>query len=314
MIEAREESGSQDLPAYVDHLKDRIKVPSLIVCLDSGCGNYEQFWMTSSLRGCVMGSLNVKILRDGVHSGHASGVVPSSFRIIRQLLNRIEDADTGKVLVPELNKPIPDFRIQQQKEASAILGEDIHKEMPFVEGARPMHHDLLELLLNRTWRATVSYTGAEGFPTIANGGNVLRTESTLKLSVRTPPHVSAQEAAQALKKELERDPPYGAKVTFNVLAAMSGWASPQLAPWLEKAISEAGLAVYGKGQAYLGEGGSIPFMGMLGEKFPEAQFVITGILGPQSNAHGPNEFLHIDMCKNVTTVVASVLAETAKRQ
>jgi len=260
-----------------------------------------------------MGSLNVKILKEAVHSGSASGIVPSSFRIIRQLLNRIEDADTGRVLVPELNKEIPEFRIQQQRETSKILGDEIHKEMPFVEGAHPMHHDLTELLLNRTWRATVSYTGAEGFPTIAAGGNVLRTESTIKLSVRTPPHVSAQEAAQALKRELERDPPYGAKVTFNVLAAMSGWASPKLSEWLEKAISDAGSTVYGKGHAYTGEGGSIPFMGMLGEKFPEAQFIITGILGPQSNAHGPNEFLHIDMCKNVTTVVAYILAEAAKK-
>jgi len=309
IIEAREESGSQDLPAYVDHLKDRIGVPELIVCLDSGCGNYEQFWMTSSLRGCIMGSLNVQILKDGVHSGHASGIVPSSFRIIRQLLNRIEDAETGAVLVPELNKEIPDYRIQQQKEAAQILGEEIHREMPFVPGARPAHNDVLELLLNRSWRATVSYTGADGFPTVAAGGNVLRTSSTLKLSVRTPPHVNAPEAAQALKKVLEKDPPYGASVTFNVLACMSGWASPKLAPWLEETITEAGVSVFGKKEAYLGEGGSIPFMGMLGEKFPQAQFVITGVLGPQSSAHGPNEFLHIEMAKNVTAVVAYVLSK-----
>jgi len=310
IVEAREESGSQDLPAYVDHLKDRIGVPSLIVCLDSGCGNYEQFWMTTSLRGCVMGALNVKILKEGVHSGHASGIVPSSFRIIRQLLDRIEDASTGRVLLPELNKEIPAFRIQQQKEAAAILGESIHKEMPWVEGAHAMGHDELELLLNRTWRPTVSYTGIDGVPTVAAGGNVLRTETTLKISVRTPPHVSAKEAGEALKRVLEKDAPYGAKVTFDVLAAMSGWASPALAPWLEKTISETGVKVFGKKEAYLGEGGSIPFMGMLGEKFPQAQFVITGVLGPSSNAHGPNEFLHIEMTKNVTATVAAILAQT----
>jgi len=312
IIEAREESGSQDLAAYVDHLKERIGTPSLVVCLDSGCGNYDQFWMTSSLRGCVTGSLEVKILNEAVHSGHGSGIVPSTFRIIRQLLNRLEDADTGKVLVPELSKEIPEVRIQQQRDAAHILGDHLVKEFPFVEGAKPMHTDLVELLLNRNWRPTISYVGVDGIPPVASGGNVLRTQTALKLSIRTPPHVEAVAANEAVKKVLEANPPYGAKVTYTPIASMSGWQSPVLAPWLEQTIEQAGTAVFGKRHAYLGEGGTIPFMGLLGEKFPQAQFVITGVLGPASNAHGPNEFLHIQMAKNVTATVAFVLAEHAK--
>jgi acetylornithine deacetylase/succinyl-diaminopimelate desuccinylase-like protein len=314
LIEAREESGSQDLPAYVEFLKDQIGIPSLVICLDSGCGNYEQFWMTTSLRGAVIGSIEVRILKEAVHSGHASGIVPSSFRIIRQILNRIENAETGEVLIPEFNKEIPLFRIEQQKEAAEILGDELYKEFPFIEGAKPMHHDLLELLLNRTWRPTVSYTGIDGFPSVSEGGNVLRTHSSLKISVRTPPHVDAKKAAEALKNVIEKDPPYGAQVKFHLIGAMSGWQSPKLSPWLEKSIEEAGLQVFGKRHAYLGEGGSIPFMGMLGEKFPKAQFVITGVLGPNSNAHGPNEFLHIQMAKNITTIVSFILVECAKQK
>jgi len=312
IIEAREESGSQDLESYVKHLKDRIGIPSLIVCLDSGCGNYEQFWLTTSLRGCVMGALNVKVLKEAVHSGHASGIVPSSFRIIRKLLNRIEDVETGQVTVPAVMKPIPEFRVQEQRETASILGEEFLAEYPFYGKTKPMNTDPVELMLNRNWRATVSYTGIDGVPSVSAGGNVLRTDTTLKISMRVPPHVPANEAAASLKEVLEKEPPFDAHVEFQVGAAMSGWASPQLASWLEDEISAGSTAVFGKKHACLGEGGSIPFMGMLGDLFPKAQFVITGILGPASNAHGPNEFLHVDMVKKVTTVVSGILVKHAQ--
>jgi len=280
--------------------------------LDSGCGDYERFWLTSSLRGAMAGTINVQILKNGVHSGHASGIVPSSFRIARILLDRIEDAQTGNVLVPELNKEIPQTRIKQQKECADIIGHSLVEEFPWVESAS-RKEDLLELLLNRTWRPTISYTGVAGIPAVEIGGNVLRAETTLKLSVRLPPHVLAKDVENAVKKTLESNPPYGALVTWKTMTCMAGWASPELAPWLENAIATAGQTVFGKKHGFLGEGGSIPFMGMLGEKFPLAQFVITGVLGPQSNAHGPNEFLHIEMVKNVTTVVAYVLSAQAKQ-
>jgi acetylornithine deacetylase/succinyl-diaminopimelate desuccinylase-like protein len=310
IIEACEESGSPDLPAYVDHLKDRIGIPSLVICLDSGAGNYEQMWLTTSLRGVISGPLTVEILKEGMHSGSASGIIPSSFRIIRQLLSRIEDENTGKVLVPELYAEVPTHRIQQVKETSQILGDLIYREFPFVEGARPMSDDHEELLLNKTWRPTVSYTGAEGFPTILSGGNVLRTRTSLKLSIRLPPTVKVDVAIKALKHVLEKDPPYGACVRFEAAGA-TGWESPALVPWLAEAARESSLAFFKKEIAFTGEGGTIPFMGMLGEKFPEAQFVITGVLGPQSNAHGPNEFLDIAFTKKITGCIAFILHKHA---
>jgi len=309
VIEACEESGSPDLPAYVEFLEQKIATPSLIVCLDSGCGNYDQFWLTTSLRGIVVGNLKVSILEQGAHSGHASGIVPDSFRIIRQLLSRIEDEKTGKVIPKEFYCDIPEERLKQTKLSADTLGKHISDEFPFVKGARSVSEDLVELLLNRNWRPTLTITGVEGIPTLAQGGNVLRTHTTLKLSLRVPPRTKAEDAGGVLKSLLVKDPPYGANVTMELEKSGSGWDSPQLSKWLEDSVNNASKQYYNKPANFIGEGGSIPFMGMLGEKFPQAQFVITGVLGPQSNAHGPNEFLHIDMGKRLTCCVSQVLAD-----
>ncbi|MEZ4652166.1 MAG: M20 family metallopeptidase [Candidatus Eisenbacteria bacterium] len=312
LIEGCEESGSFDLPFYIDHLADRIGTPSLVVCLDSGCGNYDQLWCTTSLRGNIVAKLTVDIVTEGVHSGGASGVVPSSFRILRQLLSRIEDEETGRILVPELHRDIPPERMEQARQAAAILGQDIYAEFPFVEGAHPMGTDLTELLLNKTWRPTLSVTGMDGIPSIADGGNVLRPRTAAKLSFRLPPHVEAKAAAAALERVLLADPPYGARVTFEADPA-GGWSAPKLAPWLAASVDAASRNAFGREVAFIGEGGTIPFMGMLGEKFPEAQFLITGVLGPRSNAHGPNEFLDIAMGKKLTCCVSQVLVDHARR-
>eukprot|EP01113_Clastostelium_recurvatum_P012185 TRINITY_DN1629_c0_g1_i1.p1 TRINITY_DN1629_c0_g1~~TRINITY_DN1629_c0_g1_i1.p1 ORF type:complete len:472 (-),score=146.28 TRINITY_DN1629_c0_g1_i1:257-1672(-) len=311
IIEAAEESGSPDLPYYIEHLSSRIGIPALVVCLDSGCGNYEQFWMTSSLRGLLAGNLEVKILREGVHSGSGSGIIPSSFRIIRMLLERVENTQTGE-LIKDLHVEIPSYRIEQAKQTAGILGPVVHNEFPFVGKATPISEDLVELLLNRSWRPTLCMTGIEGLPTLESAGNVLRPYTSVKLSIRLPPTLSAAEAGKRLKAILEKDPPYGAQVSFNPDKTGDGWESPALHPWIEKAIGEASETLFKKPHAYMGEGGSIPFMGMLGKRFPKAQFIITGLLGPGSNAHGPNEFLHIDMGKKVTAIVAYLLAHQAQ--
>jgi len=308
MIEACEESGSPDLPFYVDHLAEKIGIPSLIVCLDSGSGNYEQFWLTTSLRGMVGGDLTVKILNDGIHSGAATGIVPSSFRIARMLLSRVEDQDTGAIIPKSLYTEIPAKRIQQAKSCAEALGTLIFDEMPFVDGAKPITSDLTELLINKSWKPSLAVTGAEGFPTLQAAGNVLRPFSALKLSFRIPPNVSCKAAQADLKRILEENPPYGAHVTFTGDKSGDGWEAPALADWLEAALDDSSKQFFDKPANYLGEGGSIPFMGMLGKKYPKAQFVVTGVLGPNSNAHGPNEFLHIDFTKKVTACVASVLA------
>jgi acetylornithine deacetylase/succinyl-diaminopimelate desuccinylase-like protein len=309
LIEACEESGSPDLPYYVDHLGARLGDPSLVVCLDSGCGDYERMWLTTSLRGMMAGSLTVQVLDEGVHSGDASGVVPSSFRILRQLLSRLEDQDTGRMLPPELHAEIPAQRKEQAVQGAKVLGQQVWAKFPLVAGMRPVSDDLPELVLNRTWRPTLSIIGVDGVPPMGSAGNVLRPFTSAKLSIRLPPTSDAKAAATAVKRVLEADPPYGARVEFKLDSAEGGWNAPQLAPWLEAAVARASQDAFGQEVAYMGEGGSIPFMGMLGEKFPKAQFVITGVLGPHSNAHGPNEFLHIPTGKRVSTAVALILAD-----
>ncbi|TPG10572.1 M20/M25/M40 family metallo-hydrolase [Rhodanobacter glycinis] len=308
MIEACEESGSYDLPFYVDHLAARIGSPSLVVCLDSGCGNYDQLWLTTSLRGMTGGNLTVQVLEEGVHSGDASGVVPSSFRILRDLLSRLEDPATGQIKPKELYVEIPQQRVEQAKLSAEVLGEDIYDKFPWVEGMQPVTHDLAELVLNRTWRPQLAVTGIGGIPPLESAGNVLRPQTSVKLSLRVPPTLSGAKAGEILKQLLEKEPPYGAKVTFALEKDGSGWNAPQLSPWLEQAVADASQHYFGAPATYMGEGGSIPFMGMLGEKFPKAQFLITGVLGPHSNAHGPNEFLHIPTGKKVSMVVAEVVA------
>jgi len=260
------------------------------------------------LRGIADGTLRIKILKEGVHSGDASGVIPSSFRILRLLLNRLEEAETGKILLQEAYGPISEKRHEQAKQAAKFLGDSIWDKFPLVEGANPISKDNTDLVLNRTWRPQLSYVGANGFPSCQTAGNVLRAETAIKLSLRIPPSGDAAVAEKAMKQLLEKDPPYGAKVTFECGGdPASGWESPILAQWLEKSIDNASIAFYKKPAVHMGEGGSIPFMGMLGQQFPKAQFVITGVLGPSANAHGPNEFLHIEMAKNVTCCVAHIL-------
>jgi acetylornithine deacetylase/succinyl-diaminopimelate desuccinylase-like protein len=309
LIEACEESGSYDLPYYVDHLAGRIGKPSLVVCLDSGCANYDQLWCTTSLRGLAGGNLRVRVLSEGVHSGDASGIVPSSFRVLRQLLSRLEDEGSGKILIEQLHVEIPEQRVGQARSAAQVLGNDVFDKFPFLPGMAPMAADLTEMILNRTWRPMLSVTGADGMPPLSNAGNVLRPFTAVKLSLRLPPTLNPKLASDLLKRELTRDPPYGATVEFEVEKASTGWNAPALAPWLEQAIDQASQEFFGAPAMYMGEGGTIPFMGMLGEKFPGAQFMITGVLGPHSNAHGPNEFLHIPTGKRVTAAVAKVISE-----
>ena len=313
LIEACEESGSFDLPFYLEALAERIGSPSLVVCLDSGAGDYERLWSTTSLRGLVNAELHVEILTEGVHSGDASGVVASSFRIARSLLSRLEDETTGELRVRELFADVPPQRLEQARVAADVLGEGIFRKYPFVDGARATSSDLAELVLARTWRPALSITGADGLPKLADAGNVLRPGTSLALSLRVPPTVDAEAAGKRVKALLEADPPYGARVRVELDGPGQGWNAPALAPWLENATAEASRTYFGAEAAYLGEGGSIPFMGMLGAKFPEAQFLITGVLGPRSNAHGPNEFLHLATGMRLTACVAHVLVAHAQR-
>jgi acetylornithine deacetylase/succinyl-diaminopimelate desuccinylase-like protein len=313
LIEACEESGSPDLPAYVAHLADRIGEPSLVICLDSGCGNYDQLWGTTSLRGMVTGELQVEVLREGVHSGDAGGIVPSSFRVLRQLLSRLEDEATGALRPGFLAAEVPADRRAQAAIAARVLGDAVHARFPFVPGTGPLGDDGVDRVLRRTWGAALEVTGMDGIPSVADGGNVLRPDTRAKLSLRLPPVVDGEEATARVKSLLEADPPDGARVRFEPEPAATGWNAPPSDPWLEEAANDASQAYFGQQAVFMGEGGTIPFMAMLGERFPHAQFLITGVLGPGANAHGPNEFLHLPTGTRLTSCVAEVLAAHAAR-
>jgi acetylornithine deacetylase/succinyl-diaminopimelate desuccinylase-like protein len=311
LIEACEESGSYDLPYYIDKLAPRLGQPSLIVCLDAGCGNYDQMWMTTSLRGVVTANLKVELVKEGVHSGDASGIVADSFRVLRALLSRIERESDGKILLPGYEVDIPKGRVAEAELVAKVLGDAVYSKFPFHEGVKPIENNYRELILNRTWRPSLSVVGAEGLPKLADAGNVCRPYTSVKLSLRLPPTADADAACATLKKVLLADPPYGAKVTVDDVEGAAGWNAPPTAEWLEQMVREASKTYFNAEPMWSGEGGSIPFMGMLGKKFPEAQFVITGVLGPGSNAHGPNEFLHIPTARKLTQCVAHVLARRA---
>ncbi len=312
IIEGSEESGSPDLPFYIDHLRDRIGEPSLVVCLDSGAGNYDQLWCTTSLRGMVTGNLHVDVIGEGVHSGDAGGVVPSSFRVLRLLLSRLENEADGRILPQWLHAEIPKQRVEQARAAAEVIGEQLWARFPWHGGVRPMADDPVELVLNRTWRPALAITGAGGLPDIGNAGNTLRPGTSVRVSLRLPPGISGDDAAARLTELLTQDPPHGARVRFEGLGN-EGWNAPPLAPWLETALLESSQTYFGKPSMYMGEGGTIPFMAMLGAEFPDAQFLVTGVLGPESNAHGPNEFLHIPTARKLTCCVAETLRQHALR-
>ncbi|WP_296916859.1 M20 family metallopeptidase [Polaromonas sp.] len=316
MIETCEESGSRDLLPYINALKTRLGEVALVVCLDSGAGNYDQLWLTTSLRGNAAGVLKVEVLTEGIHSGDASGLVPSSFRILRHLLDRLEDSQTGRLLPPSFHCEIPPDRLEQAQATAKILGDEIYKRFPWAhydcEGAGsftlPTTTDPVEAMLNRTWRPTLSVTGAEGFPALKDAGNVLRPYSAFKLSLRFPPLIDAGAAVQELKALLEDNAPYQAKVTFESSGGASGWNAPGAAPWFESALNDASQSFFGAPCGTIGQGGTIPLMGMLSQGFPQAQMMVCGVLGPKSNAHGPNEFLHVPYAKKLTAAVAQVIA------
>jgi acetylornithine deacetylase/succinyl-diaminopimelate desuccinylase-like protein len=315
VIETCEESGSRDLLPYIDALRPRLGDVALVVCLDSGAGNYDQLWLTTSLRGMVSGTLKVEVLTEGIHSGDASGLVPSSFRIMRQVLDRLEDSATGRLLPASFHCEVPPERLAQAQATAAILGDEVTRRFPWAhydcEGARtfvlPTTTDPVQALINRTWTPTLSVTGADGFPALADAGNVLRPYTAFKLSLRLPPLVDAAQAVQDMKALLEDGAPYQARVTFEPQNCASGWNAPAMVPWFETALHAASRAHFGAGCGYIGQGGTIPLMNMLARGFPDAQMMVCGVLGPRSNAHGPNEFLHVPFAKKLTAAVAKVI-------
>ncbi len=313
LIEFSEESGSPDLPAWIEEYSGVIGSPDLVICLDSGAGNYEQLWCTTSLRGIVGGTLRADVLTEGVHSGDAGGIVPPPFLVLRKLLDRLEEPRTDRMTPPSLDVEIPAQRVEQAQAAAETMGPDAFDRFPWVEGCGPAKLSMREQILNRTWRPNLAITGAGGLPPLEKAGNVLLPQVTLNFSIRMPPTADPLAVQREIRELVETDPPFGAGVALHFHEPAAGWNAPPLAPWLGDALDEASRAEFGKPAVHMGEGGTIPFMAMLGDRFPEAQFVVTGVLGPGSNAHGPNEFLHVAYAKRLTGAVARVVARHGER-
>jgi len=313
LIEASEESGSPDLEPYLDHLTERLGRVELLICLDSGALTYDRLWVTTSLRGLASVNVTVEVLTRGQHSGSASGVVPSSFRVLRQLLDRVEDPLTGRIRLPQLHAPIPVASQRAALDLAEEFGEDVFADLPTVEGLRLMGSDVADRLLNQTWRPTLSVVGMKGIPEPELAGNVLRPSTTAVLSFRLPPTVNAKDAVHALRRVLTTDLPDGAHVVVTGEGA-NGWASPPMAPWLSRALDEASRAHFGHAPGYTGEGGTIPFLASLGERYPDVQFVATGVLGPHSNAHGIDEMLDLPTAVAVTNCVIDLLQKFSDRK
>ncbi|MGH9291891.1 MAG: M20/M25/M40 family metallo-hydrolase [Acidimicrobiales bacterium] len=308
LIEASEESGSPHLGPYLDGLESRLgpSGPCLVVCLDSGCLTYDRLWATTSLRGIVTATITVQVLSEAVHSGAAGGVVPSSFRLLRRLLSRIEDEETGRLLLSELSCEVPTARRAEAEQLAAVLGTAAVDRFPTVPGLRLGGGSVVDLILARSWGASLALVGMDGIPPADNAGNVIRPFTRAKIAVRVPPTCDPSIAARRIEEVLTEDPPEGARVAVEALGS-PGFDSPEPSAWLSEAIEAASQRFFGNESGTMGEGGTIPFLAELAGRFPEAQFLVTGVLGEGSNAHGPNEMLHLPTVKRVTASVASIL-------
>jgi acetylornithine deacetylase/succinyl-diaminopimelate desuccinylase-like protein len=315
LAEGSEESGSPHLRQVLAHLAGQIGVPDVVIALDSGSPTYERLWVTTSLRGAIVGTLTVRVLEHGVHSGAAGAVVPSSFRIARMLLDRIEDPDTGDLRLAELVVEPPEGALAAAADlvrAREGAGQ-VDPEFPVVDGLVLQGGSEAEQAVRVAWRGSVAVVGADGLPPSADAGAVLLPFTTLKLVIRLPPTADPEAAAGALSRALTSDPPYGATVEWQAAPPAGGWAAPPLAPWLAAALDDASMACFARPSGRLGEGGTIPFMGWLAAQFPEAQILALGVLGPGSNAHGPDEGLHMPTAERVTGSLALLVDAHADR-
>lgn len=313
VIETGEESGSPDLEYWFDRLRPNLGSVSTLLCLDSGAGDYERLWLVTSLRGHCGGQLSVRVLDEGAHSGDAGGIVPSTFRIARMLLDRVEDAQTGAIRLASLQADIAAERVEQAEHTAAILGAGVFGRYSWHEGhedgAKATTADPAQALLNRSWRPVMEITGADGLPAAEGAGNVLRPQTTLKLSIRLPPTCDSAAALAELTAVLEADPPYGAEVTFTPDPVLvDGWQASALPPSTRTALEAASEACFdGNSMAFIGQGGTIPLMSMLARAFPEATMLAGGVQGPGTAAHGPNEALHVPYGTKLTAALALLL-------
>ena len=309
LFECCEESSSRHYEEYLKETEDKLGPIGLVIALDSASGDFERLWITHSLRGMIGGIIDAQALKAGVHSGEASGIVPSSFMILRSLLDRIERSSTGEIIPEVFHCEIPASALEETKAVADLLGDEVWSLFPWYGESSPLHTDPFSCLLHRNWRPALSVTGADGIPSIEAAGNVMRVHTALKVGMRLPPLVDAEKASQAFGQIVCEDPPFNVGLSYKPTVASTGWQAPQEAAWLKRAFEESSLAYWGNLPCYLGMGASIPLLNLFNRIWPEAQFMVAGALGPNSNAHGPNESLHLGYAVRLTAAIAWIISQ-----
>lgn len=309
IFETQEESGSKDLPYYLNLIHDRLGSVNAFFILDNSCSDYERLWTVSSLRGVIKGTLKVKVLSHGVHSGAYSGIVPDAYGIAQHLLSRVYDPLTSEVKIPSCLAKIPDTCQQQLQNVGNILGDQIWNRAPLLPGVSPISTQPDELLLQNTWKPALTITGISGIPVPENAGNIIHGDVALTLSMRVPPLIDLKQAVNDLNQLLTTDIPFGCEVSLTSISAEPGWASFHTDSKIQELLSKASECHFGKPLATTGQGGSIPIVNEFEKHLPNTALVVTGALGTDSNAHAPNEFLNMNYAKKLTAVIAQVICD-----
>lgn len=316
VLETEEESGSANLLDLLALAKDVIGRVDYCFCMDSGAFNYEQLWCTSSLRGVTIVDVTVSGCKTGYHSGEVGGIIPETFRVMRTLLERVDDSATGEVRLPECKVEIPEWAQKEAEFMAGLSGDMLYKKYDTLEGTQAMHQDSLkDLYLNNTWRPNLSITGASGLPDIAVAGNVVRGATSVRLSMRLPPGCNPAQATAAIEKAMTTDVPYNLKVECHGGHEGSGWCMKDLEPWLDTSMRKAGADFFdGKDTGTYGMGGSIPFLSELGAMYPAATILALGLIGPKANAHAPNECINLTYAKKLTCALSHLIADVGAKK
>lgn len=307
IFETREESGSGDLPHYLPEIAARTGRPSVLTVLDLGVQDKTRLWRTQSLRGVVTFTLRVDVLESGVHSGVTSGIVPSSFAVMRTLLDRLEDPATGQVKVRSMHVPEPVRHMPALRRLAELSGDALWRRFPWAGDTEPRSFDPLELLLKNGWQPTLSILGAEGLPPVREAGALLRASTTLKLSFRIPPGADAEAAAREAVELVTTNVPSKARVTVSNLHAESGFEAPAGADWLDAAWARASEELFGASAEELFDGATIGILPKFVDAFGPCPFLCTGVLGTEDNAHAPDESVSLTYLTKLTCAVAAML-------
>lgn len=309
IFETQEESGSSDLEGYLHQLKAKIGSPECFIVLDNQCGDYNRLWLNTSLRGNISGTLSVSTMSYGVHSGSFSGIVPDPFTVAMTLLGRIQHPETGEILLDTLQAQIPALRLKQIQEVSLRMGDQIWKTAPLLENVQPKYGNNDAILIQSTWKPSLTIIGIDGIPSIQNAGNVIQGSVSLRLSFRIPPGIDIDNALQSINDCFTQNIPYGCSVTWNSLEYLPGWCAPSHSVKYEKLFHDAGEQVFEEKTLACGQGASIGFIPKFEKLFPKTEIILIGVLGPQSNAHSPNEALNVLYTQKLIETIAIVLSK-----